>query len=106
MCRLQLADGEYNGMCRHDGVPSWFRPQRADGCAQTSCYVSQPTEKVRQHTDQSGKSNQRYSNLSLCLFFLLRVSSAAFLVSALTKMLSFQHRRLSAGGLACETVSN
>lgn len=68
MCRLQSEDAEYNGMCCHDGVPLCFRPQRADGCAQTSCYISQPTEKVRQHMEQSGKSNQRYSNLSLCLF--------------------------------------
>lgn len=104
-------DGEYNGMGCHDGVPSWFLPQRANGCTQTSCYVSQPTEKVRQHTDQSGKSNHRYSNLRLCLFLAAclpklgghqqqrgALTSAAFPVSPRTKTLRFQHRRLSAGG--------
>lgn len=77
MCRLQSEDGEYNGMCCHDCVPLWSRPQRVDGCAQASCYVSQPTEKVRHDTDQSGKSNQRYSNLNLCLFLTARLLSQA-----------------------------
>lgn len=78
MCRLQSEDGEYNGMCCcHDGVPLWFWLQRADGCAQTSWYISQPTEKVRQHTDQSGKSNQRYNNLSLAFFLLCVFQSQA-----------------------------
>lgn len=107
MCRLQSEDREHNGMCCHDGVPLWSRLQRADGCTQTSRYVSQPTEKVRQHTDQSGKSNQRYSNLSLlpfpcCVSPKVRwtpttTTSAAFPVSPLTKMLRFQRRRVSAG---------
>lgn len=77
MRRLQWEDGEYNGMCCHDCVLLWPRPQRVDGCAQTSCYVSQPTEKVRHGTDQSGKSNQRYSNLNLCLFLTARLLSQA-----------------------------
>lgn len=77
MCRLQWEDGEYNGMCCHDCVLLWSGPQRVDGCAQTSCYVSQPTEKVRHDTDQSGKSNQRYSNLNLCLFLTARLLSQA-----------------------------
>lgn len=79
--------------------------------------VTSPSQQRRSGNTWSSRENLIRGTVTLVFaFFLLHVSQSQedtntknigrFLVSPLTKMLSFQQRRLSAGVLACETVSN
>lgn len=83
--------------------------------------VKSPSQRRRSGSTRTSQENLIRGTVTLVFAFFLAsclpksgghqqqrdaLTSAVFLVSPLTKMLSFQRRRLSAGGLACETVSN
>lgn len=75
MCRLQSEDGEYNGMCCHDGVPLCFRPRERMDALRPS--VNSPSQQRRSGNTQTSQENLIKGTVILVFaFFLLHVSQS------------------------------